>query len=268
MNKMRLSSAVLLGILVSALCTGCSLKEDRRDCPCVLTLDFSGVDRDMSDSLSLGVLSADGFLHRDVVRNTSYGVPYTVNVPKEELWINVYSIEPGGDSVLETVSEDMSSMTIPYGMECPQVSFFSMHANFDRETATVPVVLHKNYCRLAITMMYDGPLPLQISILGDVCGYDTEGEPTEGNFLFEPTGSRGLFYARIPRQTDSSLKLDISDEEEILREFAIGEYITESGYDWEAEDLEDVEIQINYTKTLVTIVVNDWSKSLDLETVI
>ncbi len=268
MKKLRLSPVVMLVCLVMGLCISCSLKEDRSECPCMLVLDFSEVDRDRSDSLSLGIVSATGFLHTAVVPSGEYGDLYRVEVPKGEVWVNVYGVDSWSEEFESALSEDNSSIYIPYGEECPEVRSFSLHTILSAETVTVPVELHKNYCRLSITMVYEGELPMQISILGDVCGYDKEGSPVSGAFLYEPMGSEGLFYVRIPRQTDSTLRLNLSDEEEVLREFAIGEYIIESGYDWLAEDLDDVWIEVDYTKTLVTITVGDWTKIVEIETVI
>ncbi len=260
---------MVLGLcLVMGLCAGCSLKEDRSECPCTLVLDFSEVDRDRSDSLSLGIVSATGFLHTAVVPSSAYGELYRVDVPKGELWINVYSFDAWSETFSSALAADNSSMNIPYGEECPKVRTFHRHTSLAAESVIVPVSLHKNYCQLSITMVYEGELPIQISILGDVCGYDMEGIPVSGAFLYEPTGSGGLFYACIPRQNGSSLRLDLSDEEEVLREFAIGEYILEGGYDWLADDLDDVEIEVDYTKTLLTITVGDWTKVVNIETVI
>ncbi|MCD8206743.1 MAG: hypothetical protein LUD72_02275 [Bacteroidales bacterium] len=266
MKKLRLSP-VVLGFLIMGLCMGC-IKENRSECPCTMVLDFSEVDRDRSDSLSLGIIAMGGFLHTAIIPSSEYGDLYRVEVPKGDVWVNVYSMDSWSEEISSALGEDYSSMNIPYGEECPEVRSFSLHKVLAAETVTVPVTLHKNYCRLSITMVYEGELPMQISILGDICGYDREGIPVSGAFLYEPTGSGGLFYACIPRQNDSSLRLDLSDEEEILREFAIGEYILESGYDWSAEDLDDVWIEVDYTKTHVTITVGDWTTVVEIETVI
>ncbi len=268
MKGLRLSSVLLLGCLIPALHTGCSIKEDRSACPCALILDFGGVDRDRSDSLSLAILSPDGFLYHDIVRSDSYGSLYRVDVPKGELLISAFGGESGEESPFGAISQINSSMDIPYGEECPEVNSFYLHTFFGDETVTVPVILHKNYCMLSVTMAYEEVKPLGIAIVGDVCGYDPDGAPVTGDFLFEPYADGGIFHVSIPRQTDSSLKLNIFDEDEILREFAVGEYIAESGFDWTAEDLGDVDIEIDYAVTRLTVRVNGWSKTVEIETVI
>ena len=50
-----------------------------------------------------------------------------------------------------------------------------------------------------------------------------------------------------------------------MRTFSIGEYIIESGYDWTAESLEDVNVEIDYAKTEVSFTVNDWEKTVHFD---
>ncbi len=272
MNKIRLSSVVVMNILVAALCVGCTVKEDRSECPCLLVLDFSGVDTDRSDSLDLSVMSADDFLYQDVVRNDAYQQLYSVEVPKGGSWINAYSVEAGGRNFSDMLSPDGASLTIPSGQECPEVNMFSQYFNLQNETVVVPVILHKNFCRLSITMTSDEEMNFSLfnlDLSGEICGYDKDGKPVAGEFAFSvPQDSDGIFRGRIPRQVDGTLRLIISDEEEALREFAVGEYIIESGYDWDAEDLEDVSMEINYTKTDVTFNISGWVKTVEMEVVI
>lgn len=261
----RLSSVVLFGVIVIATFIGCSVKEDRSGCPCVLMLDFSRVDKDRSDSSFLGLLSADGFLHGHVLVNALYGDPYRVDVPKGGIWVNVYSVESGYDDISGMMTRDWAGLMIPSGMECPAVNMFSKYVDASVETVTVPVLLYKNYCTLSIEMVADVPSDFILALEGNVCGYGRDGSPVSGDFRFVPElDGNGCCSVRIPRQVDSSLRLVISDGDGVLREFAVGEYIIASGYDWDTESLEDVDIQIDYAKADVTFVINDWEATLDI----
>ncbi len=260
---------MILGIFAATLTVGCSVKEDRSECPCALVLDFSGIDCDRSDSLRLSVLGAGDFLHKAVVQNVGYQYLYTVEAPKGNTWVNVYSVESGGEDFSQMISSDGDSLTIPLGEQCPQVNMFSYMCFLNYEIITVPVVLHKNYCTMSISLVAKKETAFDMTLTGNVCGYGRDGQPVEGDFRHMPEETAsGDYTSRIPRQTDSSLRLIISDEDGILREFAIGEYIIESGYDWSAEDLEDIEIEINYSKTGVTFTIDDWAKTLEMEVVI
>lgn len=261
----RLSSVVLFGLVVIATSMGCSVKEDRSGCPCVLMLDFSRVDTDRYDSAFLGLLSADGFLHRYVLDNGMYGEPYRVEVPKNGIWVNVCSVESGYDDLSGMLVPDWAGLHIPDGEECPPVNMFSAYVDTAAETVTVPVVLYKNYCVLSIEMVADVPADFIIAIEGNVCGYGKDGAPVPGNFRVVPgLDEKGCCSVRIPRQVDSSLRLVISDGDGVLREFSVGEYIIESGYDWGTDSLEDVDIKIDYAKADVTLVINDWEATFDI----
>ena len=63
---------------------------------------------------------------------------------------------------------------------------------------------------------------------------------------------------KVPRQMDASLMLEVEDENGISKSFAIGEYIMASGYDWNAEDLSDITVTLDYYITGVTVLVQKW----------
>ena len=89
-----------------------------------------------------------------------------------------------------------------------------------------------------------------------------------GERLEEIPDSSGSGTVCVPRQADNGLVLRILDEDKILREFALGEYIAESGYDWSAENLDDVEISIDYAHSFISIEVDDWTGSFEYDVVI
>lgn len=261
----RMSSVFVSLIVVIAFSMGCSVKEDRSVCPCVMMLDFSGVDPDRTDSLVMSVLSADGFIHKDTVFSDSFAAVCEVPVPRGGVQVNIYSAENGQEDFSWMMDGDGASLEIPLGNECPAVNMFSRFVDTGAESVYVPVALGKNYCNLTIRLLTDGQTDLWLSVEGNICGYSRNGAPMAGNFSVTPEmDAEGYCSVRIPRQTDSSLRLVISDEDGILREFAVGEYIVESGYDWSAYDLEDVEIDIDYSKAEVTFVINDWEMTFDI----
>lgn len=102
---------------------------------------------------------------------------------------------------------------------------------------------------------------------GNVSGYSMDGTPEEGVFYsFSSASSGGLCHLRIPRQVDGSLLLEIDflDTGEV-RTFPVGEYILESGYDWSAPDLEDIEVEMDFSRSSLTFTVSKWKKTLSYE---
>ena len=260
--KKRLSSAVFLPVAVIIIvAAGCSVKEDRSGCPCCLMFDFSGVDTEMSPSVHLNVMSADGFLFKDVADASVQD--YRISVPKTRLQVNVYD----GD---EGLFSGTGGLEIPEGGQCPPLYLHSEQSDADREYLVCRPVLHKNFCTVVITLKYEGEsLPFYMRVSGNVCGYDHAGAPLPGNFSFVPEiGPDGVCTVRVPRQADGSLRLEMVEDGNVLREFALGEFIIGSGYDWTAPDLEDVDVKIDYSKADVTFDVDGWEQEFQFEVII
>ena len=72
------------------------------------------------------------------------------------------------------------------------------------------------------------------------------------------TDAEGMCQLALPRQTDDSLVLEVHDDTGVLRAFALGEYVAASGYDWDADDLKDITISLDYALTRIVIEVGDW----------
>jgi hypothetical protein len=56
--------------------------------------------------------------------------------------------------------------------------------------------------------------------------------------------------------------LEVYRSGELLRSFPIGDIIAESGFDWNAVDLEDIEVTLDYIDTGVDFTVNGWKHTL------
>ena len=251
-----------------SLCS-CSVKEDRTVCPCVLELDFSGTDGDLLDSLSVSVLNGGELQHLAFVSAGRYGETYRIEVNKSMLMLNVYGFAGDSGVMWTAMTRHRSGIDIPQGDECPPVYLYSAAVDARAELHREKVVMRKNFCTVGITMVSEGECPFILEIDGNVSGYGPDGAPVLGRFIFSPdTDDAGRCSVRIPRQTDGSLRLRISDDDGVLRDFALGEYIIESGYDWTADDLEDVEIAVDYAKTGITFRIRDWEETIEFDIII
>lgn len=160
---------------------------------------------------------------------------------------------------------------------------------------TVPVRLHKNFCRIDIQVMdVDGEeFPFKLRVRGNVNGYGLDGKPALGAFLCdaessetesagsgtesdgddsgaasESTGYGHGYAVTVPRQTDDSLTLEIVTDDGVAKSFAIGNYISASGYDWTSADLKDICLEIDYARTVISFTIDKWIHSEQFEVVI
>jgi hypothetical protein len=88
-------------------------------------------------------------------------------------------------------------------------------------------------------------------------------DPLPGPFRVPmlPDGE-GWCHTAVPAQRDGSLCLCVYRFGELERIFSLGEYILDSGYDWQAEELEDIRMEIDYVLGAVRFKVEQWSKTL------
>ena len=245
----------------------CSVKEDRSDCPCLLRLDFGSMpESEAGKRLLVSVNRGSECIIRDSLTPVREGGLYEMEVPKDELYVNLWSEE-----AMEYVSD--GELRIPLGDECPAVRMFSAALDTrDCESRVIDVSLFKNYCLLTVSFVGDsGGLGQYLAgVDGRVDGYSPDGSPNEGeffHFIQEYGDGSGNFRLLLPRQRDASLKLDIFGDKGLLKSFSLGNYLRESGYDWTARDLKDATVLVDFAGTRITISVGGWEKSYEFDIV-
>ena len=230
---------IVLCALVMAVASGlssCSVKEDRSACPCRLVMDFDGTDTLAVPVVRLLLSDNLSFSLAETLAACDFMPEYHIDVPRNDVYVNVYA---GVEGLL---GGDMG-INIPYGQECPRIYMYSEVIDARCETARARVEMHKNHCVMSITLRKRDELQYGLRLSGNVCGYLPDGSPARGDFSYTPDADEsGAYVAVLPRQIDSSLMLEVNDGTGVLKTFALGEYILAGGYDWTAEDLEDVEV--------------------------
>ena len=242
---------VPLVFLALGLIQSCSIKEDREICPCYLTVvrpdSEAGLRGEVFWYLAAGDYSIGGKIE-DGEREVC-----DIEVPREVLRLIAVSGMTGELSI-------NGGLRIEAGNDCPPVFYYKTDLDARCNSLRDTIHLHKNYCNVSIEGDISSDFTYMLS--GSSCGFDWEGNILQGSFRapFREEGS--VLCCRAPRQADSSLRLDVYQGLEMVRSFPIGEMIVQSGYDWSAEDLEDIEITLDYTGTQVTFTVNGWQHQL------
>ena len=102
---------------------------------------------------------------------------------------------------------------------------------------------------------------------GNTCGFDVlDFSPITGPFRFEPVPALGetVVTFRIPRQADDSLAITIDPEDAPKVRFPLGEYIRHLGYNWKAEELQDIFLSIDLARGLIDLRVADWEEKTEI----
>lgn len=279
---------VLLSVLQPFFtCPGCSVKEDRDLCPCTLVLEFPREDAErLQDGVTVCMrgYSDDGFSLCDTLlagQAASDGSPDTISdkgsysyvVPKGDIDLAVaYS----ADGLAGELNSSGRWIEIDEGRPCPSIWTCCEKVSARADRVTVPVRLHKNFCRIDIQVRdVDGEeFPFKLRVRGNVNGYGLDGKPARGAFLCdaersetESAGSGHGYAVTVPRQTDDSLTLEIVTDD-VAKSFAIGNYIAASGYDWASADLKDICLEIDYARTVISFTIDKWTHSEQFEVVI
>ena len=241
-------------VLAMALAISCSIKENRTDCPCILVLDFSKIDTALVKSLDVMATYEGNMVFRDRVSVRDFEAEFIRDVPHGDVRLNVWCI---GDERIG----DEQGVVIPYGCECPVLYMRSFLADTRGESCRETVQVHKNFCRLTVLVKgVDKPL-YSITFKGNVDGYSLDGLPSEGDFACVAyPGENGNLQAGLPRQVDSSLILEVDDGTTVLKTCALGDHIINGGYDWSAEELEDLTVTLDYQITYIKVVISGWDK--------
>lgn len=253
---------ILLSFIVLAFFAGCSVKEDRTGCPCTVMIDFSGLDVSGHPYVEVAAFSDGVQAHSDTVRQEKYMDSYSFTISGDAAVLDLYHgwTEDGLDG---------KGFVVEPGVQFPELYLQACNLDTGGERTEVEADLHKVYCKVTLYLNTEGAYPYDLMVSGGVTGYDLSGRMVYGAFEYSPEPDNGgVCSVCVPRQTDSTLRLAIREADNTLREFAIGEYILASGYDWSAEDLEDIDIEIDYAKTDVSFTVNGWETTVSLEVII
>lgn len=257
---MRNISLMILAMMAGA----CTVKEDRTYCPawCIVYSDgyvaegCSGdltcsVSSDMRGSLDFGTKSFSSFTERG---NLVFEVPRNENV-----FLDLFC-------GVNTMSLSESALRIPMGCGCDGI--YSGHGSvlIPGESGEAGLPLHKDFAALRMTLDVNMPerCELYLRILGNVDGYALPGGlPHKGEFDYRPPGDGKLFHARVPRQYDDSLVLEIcrQDDDSTVVQYALGQAMSILGYDWNLPDLEDLDIVITLNELDFDIGITPWEES-------
>lgn len=253
---------VLMCLLLLSAAVSCSVKEDRSVCPCRLRLDFSGTDTSAVPGISLLLSDSGRYRCKEELPASDFMPEYMVEVPRTDIFVNVFA---GNDLKVDPDK----GLTIPVGSQCPLLNSCHLMADASGEESYARVELYKNHCVMSITVRKNDALKYGLCVKGNICGYGIDGTLLEGDFLYEPDqGADGAYMVVLPRQKDASLKLEVDDGTDVLKTFALGEYVASCGYDWNDKDLKDIEVTIDWAQTKIMLAVKGWDQVKEYEIVI
>lgn len=231
----------MMGILGLVALVSCSVKEDRSDCPCWIT-----VIADKAISLSAW------YGNQKILDNHRGGLEdHTV---------------PRG--IVDLVA-NKGVFIVPEGEQMGELFAQLQHLNTNAETAHTGIELQKQFATVYLDFKDedDGRTGYDIQINGNYVGADIRTlAPVEGCFRCVPEDSpeRGYMF-RVPRQKDDSLSAVLSYNGKEVETIPVGELIRKAGFDWTKQSLGDVSILADLPAHTFTITIMEWEGPVTFE---
>ncbi len=259
----------LILFISSLVLLGCSIKEDRCECPCSLHLLFGGAQQAGLEMLESGynVSWAVSDMWGDVIGSGSFSCDafpdsYVLNVPRRDLMLVLFVREredEDSDDGPRIFIDENHSMRIIEGRDCPSVYSFVQSVDCSTGDTALSVSFCRDYALLYCVLKGDSApwAGAFYELKGNVNGYGADAKPLQGVFRYPLTFAQGggrISLAGIPRQLDGSLHLEVSSSEYgSHRSFPLGEYIISSGYDWGDDVLGDIVIELDFSGSEIGI---------------
>jgi len=225
---------LILGIAgLVALCS-CSVKEDRSDCPCWITV------------IAENTTSLSAWYGSQKILDNHRGGLEDHTVPR---------------GIVDLVASN-GIFTVPEGEQMSGLFAQLLHLDTDGEFVTAGVELKKQFATVTLDFKDedDGRTAYGIMVYGNVNGADNRTlKPSEGPFCCIPEEAPGRGYTfRVPRQKDESLRAVLTYNSTEVETIPVGELIRKAGFDWSKENLGDVSILCDLPAHTFTITVKEW----------
>ena len=242
-NRFFAALRMTVGAIAGLVALGsCSVKEDRSDCPCWLTVEAE-------KSISISGWFSQTNLFKDLE-----GGFVEKTVPR---------------GIVDIVAHH-GSLTAADGSQMDSLFAQRVWVNTDAEFAGHTVKLNKNFATIELDFKdeEDGRTDYDLLVIGTVNGVDAHTlEPIDGAFSCVPepvVDGRGYAF-RAARQKDESLKVMLSHEGETVDTIDLGYLIAKAGFDWKAESLGDITILADLPTRTFSIIVKEWDGPVTFE---
>ena len=258
--KAGLAGVLLLCVLSG---TGCTIKEDRISCPAYLNVSFHDRDHIAKKVCLLG-FDAGELFHEEI--DIAEHDPYWVKAVRKGFLDLSACMGAGHPGIADHY------VLVPVGNECDSLYAFRSRVDATGNMAYVEVVFHKQFCtvHLDLSKTEEQMQDYRFLVEGNTCGFDLlDFRPIPGAYRFGPVpvGGTGILEFRIPRQSDDSMTIALWHRNgngtfEEAGRLPLGRYIAYRGYDWGAEDLQDLYIAIDLALGNASVSVDGWEDGI------
>ena len=271
-NHLGPAAVTLLAMAALFASWSCTVLEDRDVCPAYLTVRSdghvgeAGFNKEITYNLST---QSERVLERaNSPFETFRSEGKIFKVPRKET-VDVMAF--GGLRDMAFIGD---VLRITPGKQCDSLLCGSGNIWIPADLGEIKVPLYRNYCRVQMGLVGEVyyPYPYYFVVKGNVDGYTLPDlKPHPGEFWYRCDVLAGdIFEARVPRQLDNSLIIEarLVEDGSLVTEIPLGQIADQMGYDWHKTDLDDMLINIDFARTMITISVNDWTQEVLIKIII
>jgi len=263
-NKMK--KVIVLCLLAISL-TCCSVKEDRSDCPCILTIDMTGnFARSFPQGFEAVPLEVSCFSSKnrdtyDVLDTRVCGPIVEELVSRGEESVTGIFIPNRGNYKVHS-----DELYLNAGNQADSIYAFSAKVNSASDEAYLDPVIKKQFSTIYIECQsLAEAADVEWNVIGYVGGMSLKDlSPLSGRFAYRIMSplSPGVWSFRMPRQKQADMIMNLvdADGENRIPSIEIGRLIEQTGYDFADEDMKDVHITIDIKKSTATLIVEGWDE--------
>ena len=251
---------ILLWLIIQGACilTGCSVKESRTLCPCLVCVDMSrfGELHECDDVLFSMV--GNSRIEQMKVLMEEYGhKPFEIEVRGR--YATTFCAAAGYSDMIcrgDTLIARNNS-------EYPPLWTASDTERCDDDEAEVELVPRKDYALLLFSVKGLGAsddVQYELAIKAGSNGITLSNHsPVKGPYkaIAHKSQVGETFELRVPRQDDYELILEIvsGSSSDVLE---LGQLMEDYGYDWHKDDLDDIMVSVDFSKPELELKISKW----------
>lgn len=256
MDSARLWSTNPILIIIFFLSLSCSVMEVRNPCPCDVDVFWQERDKVF---VGLYFWNEGRLILSDVSSADVTGGRRSVRVERGMNRLCALKIPR-----MDRVTAD--GVRVSFGSQADSLYCCSMDVDCSTDVASASLLFHKEFATLRFSFAgVDAALyPFDLVLRSDVCGISFPGmEMVAGRFEYRlhPEKEEGA-CCRVLRQGPGSLDLCFvrKSDGSVQETVPLGDELAAMGYDWQAEDLSDVDIMIDYEYLRVRLAALPWEE--------
>lgn len=262
--------------LICCLLSSCdTIIEDRKDCPCRLSLDFSSVEQTV-DEVHIWYFGSDGnLLKRDTVTNDRYDSGYVAEIKRDMVTYYVWGGVGKATDFTDNVTPN-SSLVKRADVSADSLFVYSRTLSTVSEAVSDTVILDKEFATVAVTIssVPQGGDSIYMDLYTTTLGQyiDRRLIAGAGRTRVRPVYTaegKSVFTCRMLRQNETYLP-DVTitlmtvheQREQVMAQLPFGKWLLESGYEMNGRSLKDIEMEIDISMNYITVNIDDWQTTI------